>query len=336
MRQLLRFAKDRALPDPLQLLLAQRFHLWQFTGPMRLRDTTLTALLLALALLPGQPVSAQEKKPGGSSKKPPATKPATPAKKPTPAKPRPAAPAKPSGEAPAGAEQRPAGDPNRAKALVRAISAQEKSEKAGDVFRQFMEGTPEERSRLVADPAKNSAEALKYFTESPNRDFKPLSIQILGTVTSPSVPDRMFFPYFVATDKNPLGFVTVVVETSEGFRVDWTSFVRGHDLNLDSFFTEKKPGSSVSALLGISRTHIFGEEGPAGGESKFHAFAVEMPPPPVTEDAPKAFVEKDSETGKLLGSKLGWTRGHLCWLTVSWEGGERPALKIKAYQPYAK
>lgn len=199
-----------------------------------------------------------------------------------------------------------------------------------------MEGNPEQRSQLVSDPAKNSAEALKYFTESPNRDFKPLSIQILGTVTSPSVPDRVFFPYFVATDKNPLGFVTVVVETADGFRVDWASFSRGHDSTLESFLNEKKPGSSLSALIGISRTHIFGDEGPAGGEDKFHAFSIEMPPPPLTEDAPKAFIEKESETGTMIASKLGWTRGHLCWLTIGWEGTSTPILKIKAYQPYAK
>jgi hypothetical protein len=306
---------------------------------MRLRSQLPAALLLALALLPGSPVAAQEKKPAAQAKKPAATKPAATPKKPAPAKPQapPAAPAKPAngGQAPGAARGGPA-DPNRSKALVRAITAQEKSEKAGEVFRQFMEGTAAERAKLVADPAKNGPEVLKYFTESPNRDFKPLSIQILGTVTSPSVPDRVFFPYFVATDKNPLGFVTVVVETTDGFRVDWTSFVRGHDLNLDSFFTDKKPGSSVSALLGISRSHIFGGEGPAGGEAKYHAFAIEMPPPPLTQDAPKAFVEKDSETGKLLSSKLGWTRGHLCWLTAAWEGAESPVLKIKAYQPYAK
>lgn len=308
---------------------------------MRLRSKLPAVLLLALAMLPGSPVAAQEKKAAGNQKKPVPAKPAAPAKKPapakTPAKPaKPPAPDQPADAPPAGPKRNGAADPNRSKALVRAITAQEKSEKAGEVFKQFMEGTAEERSKLIADPAKHSAEVLKYFTESPNRDFKPLSIQILGTVTSPSVPDRMFFPYFVATDKNPLGFVTVVVETADGFRVDWTSFVRGHDLNLDTFFSEKKPGSSVSALLGISRSHIFGDEGPAGGEGKFHAFTVEMPPPPVTQDAPKAFVEKESETGKLLGSKLGWTRGHLCWLTVAWEGDAKPLLKIKAYQPYAK
>jgi hypothetical protein len=315
---------------------AQAIHLWQFTGPMRLRSKLTAVLLLALALQPGRSVHAQEKKGSTPPKKPAATKPAAPAKKPAPAKPQapPKSPAAGGGSAPG---PRAAGaDANRSKALVRAITAQEKSEKAGEVFRQFMEGTTEERAKLVADPAKNAAEVIKYFSESPNRDFKPISIQILGTVTSPSVPDRMFFPYFVATDKNPLGFVTVVVETPEGFRVDWTSFVRGHDLNLEQFFTEKKPGSSISALLGISRSHMFGGEGPPGGENKFHTFAIEMPPPPITQDAPKAFVEKDSETGKLLGSKLGWTRGHLCWLTVGWEAGTPPVLKIKAYQPYAK
>ena len=302
---------------------------------MRLCFSFSTALLLSLVMLPGSLAAAPEKKPAAPAtpaKKPAAAK--TAPAKPTPAKPKPA----PEDDGPGPGANRAAAtpDPNRAKALVRAITAQEKSEKAGDVFRQFMEGNPEQRSQLVSDPAKNSAEALKYFTESPNRDFKPLSIQILGTVTSPSVPDRVFFPYFVATDKNPLGFVTVVVETADGFRVDWASFSRGHDSTLESFLSEKKPGSSLSALIGISRTHIFGDEGPAGGEDKFHAFSIEMPPPPLTEDAPKAFIEKESETGTMIASKLGWTRGHLCWLTIGWEGTSTPILKIKAYQPYAK
>ncbi len=304
---------------------------------MRLCFSFSTALLLSLVMLPGSLAAAPEKKPAA---------PATPAKKaaaaktapakPAPAKPKPAPAPEEDGPGPGANRAAATPDPNRAKALVRAITAQEKSEKAGDVFRQFMEGNPEQRSQLVSDPAKNSAEALKYFTESPNRDFKPLSIQILGTVTSPSVPDRVFFPYFVATDKNPLGFVTVVVETADGFRVDWASFSRGHDSTLESFLSEKKPGSSLSALIGISRTHIFGDEGPAGGEDKFHAFSIEMPPPPLTEDAPKAFIEKESETGTMIASKLGWTRGHLCWLTIGWEGTSTPILKIKAYQPYAK
>lgn len=319
-----------------QLLLAKGFHLWQFTAPMRLRPTTpAVLLLLALATPAGTVAVAQEKKPA-------ATKPAAPAKKPAAAKTKPAAPPAPATPPssptppPPAAGNPAAADANRSKALVRAISTQEKSEKAGEVFRQFMEGSAEERSQLVADAAKNSAEALAYFTDSPNRDFKPLSIQILGTVTSPSSPDRVFFPYFVATDKNPLGFVTVVVETAQGFRVDWASFKRGHDQKLEAFLSEKKPGTSMSALLGISRAHIFGDEGPSGGEAKFHAFTVEMPPPPLTADPPKAYIEKDSETGQLLASKLGWTRGHLCWLTITWEGTTTPLLKIKAYQPYAK
>ncbi len=309
---------------------------------MRLCFSFSTALLLSLVMLPGSLAAAPEKKPAAPAtpaKKPAAAKTA-PAKtapaKPKPAKPAPAAAPEEDGPGPGATRAAAAPDPNRAKALVRAITAQEKSEKAGDVFRQFMEGNPEQRSQLVSDPTKNTAEALKYFTESPNRDFKPLSIQILGTVTSPSVPDRVFFPYFVATDKNPLGFVTVVVETADGFRVDWASFSRGHDSTLETFLSEKKPDSSLSALIGISRTHIFGDEGPAGGEDTFHAFSIEMPPPPLTEDAPKAFIEKESETGTMIASKLGWTRGHLCWLTIGWEGTSPPILKIKAYQPYAK
>lgn len=268
-------------------------------------------------------------------------------KKPAPQKPAPAAqksaaPAKNAGAAASGtggaaaASPEAPADPNRSKALVRAITAQEKSEQAGEVFKQFIEGTPEQRAKLVADQAKYGAEALKYFKESPNRDFKPVSIQILGTVTSPSAPDRMFFPYFVATDKNLLGFVTVVVETKDGFKVDWNSFSRGHDQNLEKFLDEKKPGSSMVSLVGVSKTHIFGD-GPPGGEAKNDAYSIEMPPPPALKDPAKAFVVKTSETGKQMSEKLGWSRGHLCWLTLSWEGSAAaPLLQIKAYQPYAR
>lgn len=280
---------------------------------MRVRLISRLLFLLAPALLPaGMVVGAPEKKP-------PPKKPATPAR-PAGDKPTPAVP-----EAPAQA---------RAKAIARAISAQEKSEKAGGIFKTFMEGTTEERVKAVAEPTKYAAEATKYFESNPNRDFKPLSIQILGTVNSPSQPDRLFFPYFVATDKNRRGFVTVVLETADGFRVDWNTFYRGHDFNLETFLSEKTPGSSIVYLVGISKTHIFGE-GPPGGEAKNLAYSIEMPPGLPDQDPVKTFVAKDSDIGKLMNEKLSWSRGHLCWLTLTFEG-TGPYLKIKAYQPYAK
>ena len=291
---------------------------------MRVRLLCRVLLVLAPALLPvGLATGAPETKP--PAKKPAAKKPAAPAR-PAPAKPAPAEPADPA--ATQGSNQA------RALALTRAIAAQEKSEKAGSVFKQFIEGPPAERVKAVAEPAKYGPEAAKYFESNPNRDFKPLGIRILGTVNSPSQPDRLFFPYFVATDKNRRGFVTVVIETVDGFKVDWNTFSRGHDVDLQTFLSEKKPGSTIVFLVGISKSHIF-SEGPPGGEARNLAFTIDMPPGPIEEDPAKAFVDKASDVGKLMNAKLSWSPGHLCWLTLAFEG-DGPFLTIKAYQPYAK
>ena len=228
-------------------------------------------LLAPAMMLAGVSADAQERRP-------PANRPANPGRA-TPPKPDPARkPAagkstngNPAADNPAADTPGPAGSETqaqaRAKAITRAITAQEKSEKAGVVFQKFIEGTTEERVKLLAEPAKHGAEATKYFESSLNREFKPLSIQILGTVSPPSQPDRLFFPYFVATDKNQRGFVTVVLETSDGFKVDWNSFYRGHDFDLGGFLAEKKPGSTIVFLVGISKAHIFGDA-PPGGEAK--------------------------------------------------------------------
>ncbi len=296
-------------------------HLCHLTGPMRPTRWIVLTLLLGLLGWSGPPAFAQQKKK-------PAVK-TTPAAKTTP-KPAPAPPT-----------PTPAGGPTpeqvqaRNEAVTRLISAQEKSEEAGKVFRQFMEGTPEARAKLVADAAAKGPEVLKYFKESPNREFSPLAIQILGTINSEAQPDRLFFPYYVATDKNPMGFVVVMLETKDGFKVDWNTFSRGHDQPLEQFLEEKKPGSALVALLGISKGHIF-SDAPPGGEEKWSAYTLEMPPPKVVDDPAKAFVETSSELGRTLKEKIGWSKGHLCWLTLNFEGKDQPYLKIKAYQPYAK
>lgn len=301
------------------------------TGPMR--PIRWISLLLLLGLLgPGlPPVAAQQKKKTPAKA---ATKPA-PAPKPDPAP----APANNPGVAPTpgSTPMGPALEQVRARneALARMITAQEKSEEAGKVLRQFIEGTPEERTKLVADAATNGPAVLKYFKESPNRDFEPLAVQILGTISSESQPDRLFFPYFIATNKNPMGFVVVMIETKDGFKLDWNTFSRGHDQDLEGFLEAKKPGSAMVSLVGISRGHVF-SEAPPGGEEKWDAYVLDMPPPKAVDDLVKAFVEASSATGKTLRSKIGWSKGHLCWLTLGFEGGAQPYLTIKAYQPYAK
>lgn len=313
-----------------QLSLAMSGYLCHLTGPMRPTRWILSLLLLGL-LGPGLPLAtAQQQKKKASAKAPAKSTP-----KPAPANPTP--PATPAAGAPGAVAPGPTAEQVRARneAMTRMITAQEKSEEAGKMFRQFIEGTPEERVKLVADAATQGPAVLKYFKESPNREFQPLAIQILGTITSESQPDRLFFPYYIATDKNPMGFVVVMLETKDGFKLDWNTFARGHDQDLEGFLEAKKPGSAMVSLVGISRGHVF-SDAPPGGETKWDAYSLEMPPPKIVDDPAKAFIETASATGKTLKDKIGWSKGHLCWLTLGFEGGAQPYLTIKAYQPYAK
>ncbi len=261
-------------------------------------------------------------------------KPVPPAPVPPP-KPAPAAPGttKPAPASPAAkpAPAAPGGD-----RIVKAITTTEKSEKAGELFRKFLEAKgADDRMGMILDPDKNGESLKKYFASSPNREFRPLAVQILGTVTMPSQKDRLIFPYFVATDKNKLGFLTAVVETPDGFKVDWVNFSRGHDQSLEAFLDAKKIGDAKTFLVGISKTHAFGDQ-PPGGEAKYDAYGLEMPAPRNDGDPPVIFIEKASEAGKLLSAKLGWSKGHLCYLTLAYEGGDKPYLKARAYESYAK
>jgi hypothetical protein len=249
---------------------------------------------------------------------------------------KPTASAKPTGAAGSGAVADPKRKADRDAALMRAINAGEKSEAAGEVFKRFLENkTAAEKLKLIVDPGKNSADVEKYCTTSPNREYKPLGVQILGTVAIPSRPGKMLFPYFVATDKNKSGFIVTVLETDQGFRVDWNTFAKGQDNSLGKFLKEKKSGSTISILLGISKGHIF-SDAPAGGEAKWDAYNIDMPQAPEELDQPKFFVEKNSPTGQTLAKNLGWLKGHLCQVTLSFEGGDTPYLIGKSYEPYVK
>ncbi len=282
---------------------------------------------MAAAAIPLSSVVAAPKKPA------PAEKPA-PAAPVKPTAPAPAKPASPAPVKPAGQPGAAAGDPRQQQALIKAIATKEKSEQAGNVFRKFLEGkTAEDRLGLVLEPEKNAESVKTYFASSPNREFTAQSVQILGSVSPPNNPALTIFPYFIATDKNSLGFITAVVETPKGFKVDWPSFMKGHDDSLEKFL-EKKSTTATTFLVGIEKTHVFGDN--AALEGKNIPLSIQMPPPVPGTDPTIVWVEKASAVGKTLDSKLGWAKGHLCFLTIAFEGGEKPVLRAKNYEPYAK
>jgi hypothetical protein len=314
---------------------------------------SLLAAALVLAVSADAPMAAPEtKKPADPTNKKSAAKPTSPpggnkpgAPKTTPAPPTPG-PSTPSPAKPATSPAKPAGSPSKSDpaapgdprntAVMKAIETRERSEDAGAVFKQFLDAkTVEARLALILDPAKNGPALEKYFANSPNHNFKPMAVQILGSVSSPSAPDQTIFPYFVATDKNMMGFLTAVVQTKDGFKVDWPTFERGHDQSLEDFLAGKKQGEAKTFLLGIAKTHIFGDA-PAGGEAKWTAYVIEMPLPREDQDPAKIFVEKESEIGRNLATKLGWAKGHLCFLTLVFDGGEKAFLKVTGYEPYAR
>lgn len=248
----------------------------------------------------------------------------------------PAAPTPARGETPAAPAVPPQIAERRNAAVLEALEAREKSERAGEVFRKFIEAkSAAERLPLILDSQKNAAAVKEYFSSSPNREFTPLAVQILGSVSSPSRPGQLMFPYFVATDKNKMGFLVMVVETAQGFKVDWPTFAQGHDHSLEEFLSARSPAAKQQFLLGIAKTHIFGEA-PAGGDARWAAYSIEMPLPREDQDPAKIYVEKESKVGRELGEKLGWARGHLCFLTLTYMEGETPFLKAIGYEPYAK
>jgi hypothetical protein len=109
-------------------------------------------------------------------------------------------------------------------------------------------------------------------------------------------------------------------ETTDGFRVDWLSFVEFKDRLLERFFKEYTEGPA-RFHVGLTRAHYF--EGGVPNADKKDAFTVTTAPPNPFQAT--VFVDKESALGKQLKERVSWG-------TQVWAIAELEWIKLGAQQ----
>ncbi|MCW1926370.1 hypothetical protein OKA05_27715 [Luteolibacter arcticus] len=164
---------------------------------------------------------------------------------------------------------------------------------------------PDWRSRakhtLHGDRLLKKMEA--YHTDTPDGPTKTLSLTVDASHDDPEKGTNLF-TYRVGTETHPKGFPVAILQTPDGWKVDWETFVEFRDDHFRRFATGE--GSDIGAFhLVVRNTHYFGA--PFSGIDKLTAFRVD---PPLLERDQYAFVPTGSELHKTLAAATEW--GHPC------------------------
>ncbi|MGK0185232.1 MAG: hypothetical protein ACI9R3_001008 [Verrucomicrobiales bacterium] len=198
--------------------------------------------------------------------------------------------------------------PRNSRAAAELASA--KSEEAGKAYLAFIEATTTaERIKHILRGESLKSKVEEYHTTHEQSDFKVLETQIMGAGRRLDDPTKFVFPYYVATTKNPFGFLVMIYEDNDGMKLAWEQFVLGQDYPLQEFL-ERKDTTSYEFLGAITQAHIFDPD--LSEAEKANLIAVNLDLPRVAlPDKPVAYVERASEIGKQLEAALPWGKRQL-------------------------
>lgn len=129
--------------------------------------------------------------------------------------------------------------------------------------------------------------------EHPETPIQALSIRIEHSETDRST-GRMLLVFQVATPAMPGGIPVAVMETADGWKVDWESFTEFHGDRFKTF--AEGPGGGTEDFHLIARnTHYLGE--PFEGIERYTAYRLD---PPMPDRGRYAFVPTGSEIQKQM------------------------------------
>lgn len=210
--------------------------------------------------------------------------------------------------------------------------AQAKSEEAGKAFMAFLESrNTDERIRWIRGGGTLRNKVEEYHTTHPQSDFKVTETQIMGAGKRLDAPTRFVFPYYVATTKNPFGFLVLIYEEPDGMKLSWEQFVLGQDYPLHEFLV-RKDTTPYEFLGAITQAHIFDSDIP--DEEKAKLFAVNLDLPRVAlPDKPVACIDRDSAIGRMLDAVLPWGKRQLCRIGLVHDAAGK--LRITSYAKLA-
>lgn len=198
--------------------------------------------------------------------------------------------------------------PRNSRAAAELASA--KSEEAGKAYLAFIESkTTGERIKHILRGDKLKSKVEEYHTTHEQADFKVIETQIMGAGRRLDDPTKFVFPYYVATTKNPFGFLVLIYEDNDGMKLAWEQFVLGQDYPLQEFLM-RKDTEPYEFLGAITQAHIFDPDLTEAEKGKLFAVNLDLPRVALP-DKPVAYVERGSDIGKQLEIALPWGKRQL-------------------------
>ncbi|MDA0812180.1 MAG: hypothetical protein O3C21_07330 [Verrucomicrobia bacterium] len=194
--------------------------------------------------------------------------------------------------------------------MAAAELASKKSEEAGAAYMAFLDAkSTDERIKYIRRGSEIKSKVEEYHTTHVQRDFKVTETQIMGAGRRLDDPTKFVFPYYVATTKNPYGFLLMIYEEEDGMKLSWEQFVLGQDYPMQEFL-ERKDTEPYEFLGAITQAHIFDPDFSESEKEKLIAVNIDLPRVAFA-DKPVAHVDRASPIGKQLEEALPWGKRQL-------------------------
>lgn len=151
----------------------------------------------------------------------------------------------------------------------------------------------QERLRHCLFPEAVAPRMAERGKDNPEGPIQALSLKVEHSETDRTT-GRMLFIFQVATPVVPAGIPVAVMETADGWKVDWESFTEFHDDRFKKFADGSAPGPEDFHLI-ARNTHYLGE--PFEGIERYTTYRVD---PPMADRGHYAFVATGSDIQKKL------------------------------------
>jgi hypothetical protein len=162
---------------------------------------------------------------------------------------------------------------------------------------------PDWKSRAlhVLHPAETTAKMETYHATTPDGPTAFTSLRADASHGDGEKNARLL-SYLIVTESHPDGLPVALVETPEGWKVDWETFVEFRDDHFGRFAAGQGGEAGAFHVL-VRNTHYFGE--PFPGSDQLTAFRLD---PPLPDRNHYAFVPTGSELHKTLAGVTEWGR----------------------------
>ena len=157
------------------------------------------------------------------------------------------------------------------------------------------------RARHVLRPAETTPKLEAYHATAPDGPTAFVSLRADAS-RGGGEKDARLLSYLVATAQNPDGYPVALIETAEGWKVDWETFIEFRDDHFGRFAAGQGSESGAFHVL-VRNTHYFGE--PFPGSDRLTAFRLD---PPLPDRNHYAFVATGSDLHKALAGATEWGR----------------------------